>query len=159
MKERIGALERARACVCVCSHCQQGHRGCSLTRLLDAAGSGGGLAGCLGGELLAGRLASGRLASGLLGTGHGDGKWVRCTSVEIRLIFFKMVWSFNRKRNVAVRQIRAPKKSGFSKSSLFIGQLPMPGYPGSEPLTCRVGCVRIEFDFSDQLFSNTSPLH
>jgi hypothetical protein len=38
--------------------------------LLDAAGGGRRLAGCLGGELLAGRLASGGFAGGLLGTGH-----------------------------------------------------------------------------------------
>mmetsp|Transcript_10853 Transcript_10853/g.27292 ORF Transcript_10853/g.27292 Transcript_10853/m.27292 type:complete len:242 (+) Transcript_10853:561-1286(+) len=38
--------------------------------LLDAAGGGRGLAGGLGGEVLAGRLASGRLTGSLLGTGH-----------------------------------------------------------------------------------------
>ena len=38
--------------------------------LLHAAGSRGGLAGCLGGERLAGRLAAGRLARGLLRAGH-----------------------------------------------------------------------------------------
>ena len=38
--------------------------------LLDSAGGGGRLAGCLGGELLAGGFASGGLACGLLGTGH-----------------------------------------------------------------------------------------
>ena len=38
--------------------------------LLDAAGGGGGLAGCLGGELLARGLAAGALASGLLGACH-----------------------------------------------------------------------------------------
>jgi histone H3 len=44
--------------------------------LLDAAGGGGGLAGSLGGELLAGGLATGGLAGGLLGTGHCG--WVWC---------------------------------------------------------------------------------
>jgi hypothetical protein len=34
--------------------------------LLDTSGSGGGLAGCLGGELLTGSLSSGGLAGGLL---------------------------------------------------------------------------------------------
>jgi len=38
--------------------------------LLHAAGGGRGLAGSLGGQLLAGSLPSGALASGLLGTGH-----------------------------------------------------------------------------------------
>jgi hypothetical protein len=38
--------------------------------LLDTSGSGGGLAGSLGGELLAGSLSSGGLAGGLLGTSH-----------------------------------------------------------------------------------------
>ena len=38
--------------------------------LLHTSGGGGGLARCLGGELLAGGFASGRLAGGLLGTGH-----------------------------------------------------------------------------------------
>jgi len=38
--------------------------------LLHAAGSRGGLAGCLGGERLAGRLAAGRLTRGLLRAGH-----------------------------------------------------------------------------------------
>ena len=38
--------------------------------LLDAACGWGGLAGCLGGELLAWGLASGGLAGGLLGTSH-----------------------------------------------------------------------------------------
>ena len=38
--------------------------------LLHASGGRGGLASCLGGELLAGGLASGRLACCLLGTGH-----------------------------------------------------------------------------------------
>ncbi|KAL7508612.1 hypothetical protein ACHAXN_009504 [Cyclotella atomus] len=38
--------------------------------LLHASGGGGGLAGSLGGELLAGSFSSGRLAGGLLGTGH-----------------------------------------------------------------------------------------
>ena len=38
--------------------------------LLDAAGGWGGLAGCLGGELLAWGLASSGLACGLLGTSH-----------------------------------------------------------------------------------------
>jgi hypothetical protein len=40
--------------------------------LLDTSGSGGGLAGSLGGKLLAGSLSSGGLASGLFGTGHVD---------------------------------------------------------------------------------------
>ena len=39
-------------------------------RLLDAAGGGGRLASCLGGELLTGSLSSGRLSGGLLGAGH-----------------------------------------------------------------------------------------
>ena len=38
--------------------------------LLDAAGGGGGLAGRLGGELLARRLAAGGFACCLLGAGH-----------------------------------------------------------------------------------------
>jgi len=38
--------------------------------LLDSSGSGGRLAGSLGGKLLPGGLASGGLASGLLSTGH-----------------------------------------------------------------------------------------
>jgi len=38
--------------------------------LLDTSSGGGGLAGCLGGELLAGSFSSGGLACGLLGTGH-----------------------------------------------------------------------------------------
>ena len=38
--------------------------------LLDASGSGGGLAGSLGGELLAGSFSSGGFTGGLLGTGH-----------------------------------------------------------------------------------------
>ena len=41
--------------------------------LLHASGSGGGLAGSLGGQLLPGGLASGGLTGGLLGTSHGDG--------------------------------------------------------------------------------------
>jgi len=41
--------------------------------LFHAPGGGGGLARCLGGELLAGGLASGGLAGGLLGTGHFEG--------------------------------------------------------------------------------------
>jgi hypothetical protein len=45
--------------------------------LLHTAGSGGGLASCLGGQLLAGRLASGGFASGLLGTRHGRSKSAR----------------------------------------------------------------------------------
>ena len=40
--------------------------------LLDAAGSGGGLPGSLGGELLPGGLASGGFTCGLLGTSHCD---------------------------------------------------------------------------------------
>jgi len=40
--------------------------------LLDSSGGRGGLAGSLGGELLARCLSSGRLAGGLLGTGHFD---------------------------------------------------------------------------------------
>jgi hypothetical protein len=40
--------------------------------LLDTSGSGGGLAGSLGGKLLARSLSSGGLASGLFGTGHVD---------------------------------------------------------------------------------------
>ena len=40
--------------------------------LLDTSGGGGGLAGSLGGELLAGGLASHGLACGLLGTSHCD---------------------------------------------------------------------------------------
>ena len=47
--------------------------------LLDASCGRGGLASCLGGELLAWGLASGRLACGLLGTSHGAGNeedWV-----------------------------------------------------------------------------------
>jgi len=40
--------------------------------LLDSSGSGGGLAGSLGGKLLAGSLSSGRLAGSLLGSGHGE---------------------------------------------------------------------------------------
>jgi hypothetical protein len=39
-------------------------------RLLHASGGGGGLAGSLGGELLAGSFPSGGLTGGLLGTGH-----------------------------------------------------------------------------------------
>ena len=42
--------------------------------LLDTSCSRGGLASCLGGELLAWGLASGGLTGGLLGTGHGDGQ-------------------------------------------------------------------------------------
>ena len=38
--------------------------------LLDASGGGGGLAGCLGGQLLAGGLAAGGLAGCLLRAGH-----------------------------------------------------------------------------------------
>lgn len=46
-------------------------------RLLDTSGGGRGLAGGLGGELLAGSLATGGLTGGLLGAGHcDDGK--RC---------------------------------------------------------------------------------
>ena len=41
--------------------------------LLDSAGSRGGLASSLGGQLLPGGLASGGFTSGLLGTSHGDG--------------------------------------------------------------------------------------
>ena len=41
-------------------------------RLLHSAGGWGGLASCLGGQLLTGSLSSGRFASGLLGTGHFD---------------------------------------------------------------------------------------
>ena len=40
--------------------------------LLDTSGGGGGLARCLGGELLAGGFASSGLACGLLGAGHFD---------------------------------------------------------------------------------------
>jgi histone H3 len=40
--------------------------------LLDASCGRGGLASCLGGELLAWGLASGGLAGGLLGTSHGE---------------------------------------------------------------------------------------
>ena len=40
--------------------------------LLDSSGGRGGLAGSLGGELLARSLSSGRLAGGLLGSGHFD---------------------------------------------------------------------------------------
>ena len=40
--------------------------------LLDSSGGRGGLAGSLGGELLARSLSSGRLAGGLLSTGHFD---------------------------------------------------------------------------------------
>ena len=46
--------------------------------LLDAAGGGGGLAGGLGGELLAGGFASGALASGLLSACHCE--------VEVKLM-------------------------------------------------------------------------
>ena len=38
--------------------------------LLDSSGSGGGLAGSLGGELLTGSLSSGGFTCGLLGSGH-----------------------------------------------------------------------------------------
>jgi len=41
-------------------------------RLLDAPGGRGGLAGGLGGELLAGSLSTGGLAGGLFGSGHGE---------------------------------------------------------------------------------------
>ena len=44
--------------------------GLVAVRLLDTSGAGGGLAGSLGGELLAGSLATGGLAGGLLGTSH-----------------------------------------------------------------------------------------
>ena len=44
--------------------------GSVTVRLLDSTGSGGGLAGGLGGELLTGSLSSGGLTGGLLGTGH-----------------------------------------------------------------------------------------
>ena len=40
--------------------------------LLDTSGSGGGLTGSLGGQLLPGGLASGGFSCGLLGTGHCD---------------------------------------------------------------------------------------
>lgn len=39
-------------------------------RLLNTTGSGGGFAGCLGGELLTGSLTTGRLSGCLLGTSH-----------------------------------------------------------------------------------------
>lgn len=49
----------------------EGHGSWTVTvGLLDAAGGGGGLAGCLGGELLAGGLASGGLAGCLLCACH-----------------------------------------------------------------------------------------
>ena len=51
--------------------------------LLDAAGGGGGLAGCLGGELLARGLAAGALASGLLGACHFR-KWGKLERKEKR---------------------------------------------------------------------------
>ena len=41
---------------------------------LDSSGGGSGLAGRLGGELLAGGFSSGGLASGLLSAGHGCGQ-------------------------------------------------------------------------------------
>ena len=44
--------------------------GLVAVRLLDTAGARGGLAGSLGGELLAGSLATSGLAGGLLSAGH-----------------------------------------------------------------------------------------
>jgi len=44
--------------------------GTVAVRLLHATGSGGGLAGSLGGQLLSGSLATSGLAGGLLGSGH-----------------------------------------------------------------------------------------
>jgi hypothetical protein len=50
--------------------------------LLHTAGGGGGLASCLGGQLLARRLASCGLASGLLGTRHNERERERTENTE-----------------------------------------------------------------------------
>lgn len=54
--------------------------------LLDTSCSRGGLASCLGGELLAWGLASGGLTGGLLCTGHGDGQYNENATTKFEFI-------------------------------------------------------------------------
>ena len=71
--------------------------------LLHASGGGGGLASCLGGELLAGGLASGGLACGLLGTGHGDCGCLRFVGEEKMLCV--SCWALKTpRRNLVLRK-------------------------------------------------------
>jgi len=64
------ADEQLRGLLVLADLTQRHGAGPVAVRLLHTTGGGGGLAGSLGGQLLAGGLASGALASGLLGTGH-----------------------------------------------------------------------------------------
>ena len=68
--EREFADEQISALLVASDFAKRDGTGTVAVGLLHTTGGGGGLAGCLGGELLAGRFASGRFAGGLLGTGH-----------------------------------------------------------------------------------------
>ena len=64
------ADEKLRALLVLADLTKSHSSGAITMRLLGGAGGGGGLAGGLGGELLAGNLSSGTLTSSLLGTSH-----------------------------------------------------------------------------------------
>ena len=68
--EREFADEQISALLVAADFAKRDRTGAVAVGLLHTTGGGGGLAGCLGGELLAGGLASGGLAGCLLGACH-----------------------------------------------------------------------------------------